>query len=108
MMKKATTGKANGFSLIEVEVAITLIFFAITGLGVLTVTGIKQLQALETAAPQKVFVPPDNSVAVTAIIYSPQHPHLDNYHVVITTVTQFTSSATFNAVLTSSASLVTP
>jgi type II secretory pathway pseudopilin PulG len=98
---ESTKGK-TGFTLIEVEVAIVLIVFAMSGLGLVTLTGLTQLQVMETAAPLQVFVTPDNSVAVTGVIYSAQHPHIDNNHLDVTAVDVYASSITFTTTVTSS------
>jgi len=91
----------KGFTFVEVEVSITLIFMAITGLGVLTVNGVKQLQALEKANPRVTMVSPDYSAAVTSIIYSPQNPRSDWYVVTLNSVSKSGARSFTNWAITS-------
>ena len=83
----------------EVEVSITLIFLAITGLGVLTVTGVKQLQALEKSNPRVTMVSNNYGASVTAVMYSAQNPRQDLYVVTLSSMDMFPSSVTAHAQL---------
>ncbi|MFA5161540.1 MAG: prepilin-type N-terminal cleavage/methylation domain-containing protein [Elusimicrobiales bacterium] len=91
--------RAAGFTLVEVEVAITLIFIAIAGLGVITVNGVKQLHWVESSSQQVVLVPESNDTAVTAVIYSSQHPRPDKCRAAITSAETYPSSASVHITL---------
>ncbi|MDD2772671.1 MAG: hypothetical protein PHP45_03135 [Elusimicrobiales bacterium] len=93
--------KRKGFTLIEVEIAITLIFFAVTGFGLLTMNGLKQLQRLETFGQQCTYVTPSGGAVITGVIYSTQTPRPDSYAATVNSITIHPSSADAKITLTS-------
>jgi|GEM_PF-2735487 len=93
--------KRKGFTLIEVEIAITLIFFAITGFGLLTMNGLKQLQRLETFGQQYTYVTPSGGAVITGIIHSTQTLRPDRWTATVNSITIYPSSADAKIALTS-------